>query len=118
MNRDVESKHNLYTQSSPNPHSDVEYARDHALLIAKAMVDFYHKGTTNTWSFGQQHILQKGLKMFKEKGHAAAMKELDQLHKRMCFTPVDINDLTTSEKKKAMEAMMLLTEKKDKTVKG
>ena len=56
--------------------------------------------------------------MFKEKGHAAAMKELDQLHKRMCFTPVDINDLTTSEKKKAMEAMMLLTEKKDKTVKG
>ena len=56
--------------------------------------------------------------MFKEKGHAAAMKELDQLHKRMYFTPVDINDLTTSEKKKAMEAMMLLTEKKDKTVKG
>ena len=118
MNQDVESKHNLYTQSSPNPHADVEYARDCALLIAKAMVDFYHKGTTNTWSFGQQHILQKGLKMLKEKGHAAAMKELDQLHKRMCFTPVDINDLTTSEKKKAMEAMMLLTEKKDKTVKG
>ena len=46
------------------------------------------------------------------------MKELDQLHKRMCFTPVDINDLTTSEKKKSMEAMMLLTEKKDKTVEG
>ena len=70
MNQDVESKHNLYTQSSPNPHADVEYARDHALLITKAMVDFYHKSTTNTWSFGQQHILQKGLKMFKEKGHA------------------------------------------------
>ena len=51
MNQDVESKHNLYTQSSPNPHADVEYARDRALLIAKAMVDFYHKGTTNTWSF-------------------------------------------------------------------
>ena len=31
---------------------------------------------------------------------------------------MDINDLTTSEKKKAMEAMTLLTEKKDKTVKG
>ena len=59
MNQDVESKHNLYTQSSPNPHADVEYARGSALLIAKAMVDFYHKGTTNTWSFGQQHILQK-----------------------------------------------------------
>ena len=56
--------------------------------------------------------------MFKEKGHAAAMKELNQLHKRMCFTPVDINDLTASEKKKAIEAMMLLSEKKDKTVKN
>ena len=67
MNQDMESKHNLYTQSSPNPHTDVEHGRDRALLIAKAMVDFYHKGTTNTWSFGQQHILQKGLKMFKEK---------------------------------------------------
>ena len=118
MNQDVESKHNLYTQSSPNPHADVEYARDRALLIAKAIVDFYHKGTTNTWSFGQQQILQKGLEMFKEKGHAAAMKEFDRLHKRMCFTPLDINDLTTSEKKKAMESMMLLTEEKDKTVKG
>ena len=41
MNQDVESKQNLYTQSSPNPHADVEYARDCALLIAKAMVDFY-----------------------------------------------------------------------------
>ena len=40
------------------------------------MVDFYHKGTTNTWSFGQQHILQKGLKMFKEKGHAAAIERI------------------------------------------
>ena len=77
----------------------MEYASDHALLIAKEMVDFYHKDTTNTWSFGQQHILQKGLKMFEEKGHATAMKELDQLHKSMCFTPVDISDLTTSEKK-------------------
>ena len=67
MNQDVESKHDLYTQSSPNPHADVEYARDHALLIAKAMVDLYHKDTTNTWSFGQQHILQKGLKMLKKR---------------------------------------------------
>ena len=36
MNQDAESKHNLYTQSSPNPHADVEYASDRALLIAKS----------------------------------------------------------------------------------
>ena len=57
------------------------YARHHVFLIAKAMVDFHHKGTTNKWSFVGQHILQKRLKSFKEKGHDAAMKELDQLHK-------------------------------------
>ena len=36
----------------------------------------------------------------------------------MCFTPVNVNDLTTSEKKKAMEASRLMTEKNDKTIKG
>ena len=82
------------------------------------MADFNYKGTTNKWSFGQQHILQKGLKIHKDKGHDAVIKELDQLHRRMCFTPVEVNDLTRNEKKKAMEALMLMTEKKDRTVKG
>ena len=81
------------------------------------MVDFNYKGTTNKRSFGQQHILQKGLKIFKDKGHDAVIKELDQLHRRMCSMPGDVNDLTGSEKKKAMEALMLMTKKKDKTVK-
>ena len=36
----------------------------------------------------------------------------------MCFTPVDVNDLTRNEMKKAMEVLMLMTEKLDKTVKG
>ena len=102
----------------PNPHADVEYSRDQALLIAKSMVDFNYKSTINKWSFGQQHILQKGLKIFKDKGCEAVIKELDHLHKRMCFRPVDVIDLTRSEKKKAMEALMLMSEKMDKTVKG
>ena len=81
------------------------------------MVDFNYKGTTNKWSFGQQHILQKGLKLFKNKGCDAAIEELDQLHRRMRFTPVDVNDLTRNEKKKAMEALMLMTEKKIRQLK-
>ena len=104
LDKELEYKHNLFTQVSPNPHADVEYSRDQALLIAKTMVDFNYKGTTNKWSFGQQHMLQKGLKLFKDKGCDAMIEELDQLHRRMCFTPVDVNDLTRNEKKKAMEA--------------
>ena len=46
------------------------------------------------------------------------MKELDQLHKRMHFTQWILMILPQVKRKKAMEAMMLLTEKKDKTVKG
>ena len=60
LDKELEFKHNLFTQVSPNPHVDEEYSRDQALSIAKTMVDFNYKGTTNKWSFGQLHILQKG----------------------------------------------------------
>jgi hypothetical protein len=47
------------------------------------------------------------------------MKELDQLVKRSSWTPISIKDLKESEKKKAVDAMMLLAEKNDGvTVKG
>ena len=41
------------------------------------------------------------------------MKELDQLVKRSSWTPISIKDLKESEKKKAVDAMMLLAEKND-----
>ena len=56
FDKELEYKHNLFTQVSPNPPADVEYSRDQALLIDKTMVDFNYKGTSNKWSFGQQHI--------------------------------------------------------------
>jgi hypothetical protein len=62
--------------------------------------------------------LQKGLKKFGERGQQGAVKEADQLHRRKCFTPLDAATLTLEKKRKAAEAMMLLTEKRDKTVKG
>ena len=56
--------------------------------------------------------------MFGEKGKKATTKELDQLHQRNCFMPIDVSKLTASEKKKAQEALMFLTEKRDGTIKG
>ena len=35
-----------------------------------------------------------------------------------CFTPISISDLTSDEKKKAVQALMFLSEKRDGTVKG
>jgi hypothetical protein len=43
---------------------------------------------------------------------------MDQLHKRNCFTPIDVAELTAEEKRKTVDALMFISEKRDKTVKG
>ena len=61
----------------------------------------------------------KGLKVFGNKeGKGAAMRELDQLHKQNCFVLMMVSELSAAKKKKAMEAVMFLSEKRDGTKKG
>jgi hypothetical protein len=69
-------------------------------------------------SFAQQYMLQKGLKVFGNKRHEASMKEIDQLHKRTCFAPLKGKEMKPSKRKKAQIALMFLTEKRDRSVKG
>jgi hypothetical protein len=69
-------------------------------------------------SFAQKYILQKGLKVFGKKGHKASMKEIDQLHRRRCFAPLRVKEMKPSKRKKAQMALMFLTEKRDRSVKG
>lgn len=76
------------------------------------------KVTTMGASFMQQYIRQKEMKVFKEKRSTACLKEMDQLHCQNCFTPILIATMTPNERKKAVEALMFLTEKRDKTVKA
>ena len=82
------------------------------------MDDINNRVTTRGASFAQQFLLHKGLKVFGEHGHEAATKEMDQLHRRNCFTPISVKDMTSTERRKAMGALMFLTEKRDKSVKG
>ena len=114
----LEMCHNLVAQESRNTDQDVEYNPQLAMVIARVMCDINAKTTAQGASFAQQYIFQKGLKKFGQRGKAAAGKELDQLHRRTCFTPIDISTLTPEEKRKAMEALMFLTEKRDKSIKG
>ena len=113
-----DDRHNLLTETSPNPNEDVEYTAERAPVIARVMVELNQRVGAKGILLGQQHILQKGLKLFQQDGYKAAVDELDQLHRRVCFTPMSVSELTPSEKKKAMEALMLLSEKKDKSIKG
>ena len=52
----------------------------------------------------QQYTLQKGLKIFKKKGRNAAVKEVDQLHRRTAFTPISVAELTPEEKRKSTKS--------------
>jgi len=116
--RFLDDQHNLITQVSPNPENDVMYSEKRAFLIAKFMLQINEKITTTGICFGQQFMLHRGLKRFGSRGNDAPSIELKQFHDRQCFTPINIDEITPSERRKAMDALMLLTEKKDGTIKG
>ena len=82
------------------------------------MDDMNNRVTTCGASFVQEFLLHKGLKVFGEHGHEAATKEMDQLHQCNCFTLISVKDMMPTERRKAMGALMFLTEKRDKSVKG
>jgi hypothetical protein len=88
------------------------------MLIARFIQDITMNVNQHRASFMQQYILQKGMKVFGQKGHEASKKEIDQLHKRTCFAPLKVKQMKPSERKKAQMALMFLTEKRDKSVKG
>ena len=114
----LERKHNLLTQVSPSPENDFEYTPHEAVLLARYM---QHLNTINLetgWSFGQQYMFERGIKIFGDRGWKGGMKELTQLNDREVFAPRLENELTTEEKMKAQEALLLLTEKRDSTIKG
>ena len=113
----LEMCHNFITQLSPNPKEDVEYTPKLAMVISHVMRNINKKKMAEGESFGQQYILQKGLKKFGDRGSKAATKDMDQLQQINCFTPIDVAELTPQEKRKAMEYLMFLNKKRDKPIK-
>ena len=97
---------------------EVFYSLPTAKVIARYILEIREGVTNHGASFAQNHIMQKGMKLFGKSGSDAATKELDQLIGRKCFTPVDVSKMTAEEKHKALEALMFLTEKRHGTIKG
>jgi hypothetical protein len=69
-------------------------------------------------AFVQTFSLKKGLQKFGHKGHEAANDEMKQLIERGVFKPVDISTLSQQEKKRAMDSLIFLTEKRDGRIKA
>ena len=114
----VERRHNLAFQQL-NPDRKDYYAHDHARLIARVMQQIKDRvSQPDGMIFIQQYYITKGLKVFGQQGKDAAMKELGQLVNRNCWKGIHVSELSESEKKKAVEAMMLLALKHTGEVKG
>ena len=69
-------------------------------------------------SFAQQYVLEKGLKIFKERGEKSIYKEIKQFNDRICYLLLKVDKITTEEKVKVQDAIVLLTEKRDRTIKA
>ena len=110
----------LFTQAH---HAYEEYSIESARIIAMTMCcmnDIALQPSTNkrAWQFVQSYGLMKGLKKFGKMGRNAAFKEMKQLHNRVVFKPIRVPELTEQERRRAMESLIFLVEKKDGTVKG
>jgi hypothetical protein len=114
----LEQCHNIVKEEHPNTQHDRVYTPQKAMVIARVMSDINSQTTIQGASFAQQYIVQRGLKKFGQRGADAATKEMDQLHRRNCFTPIDVASMTMDERRKTVDALMFLGEKRDKSVKG
>ena len=86
----LEYVHNIISQSRSNKE---EYATEYALVIARTIDQYNTKGN----SLAQTFSLKQGMKKYGQKGYQAAHKEMNQLHKRECFRPIDILTMTTED---------------------
>jgi hypothetical protein len=92
----------LITQLSPE--ETLEYTEEEAPVLAAI--------------FAQVYNYSQGLKVFKDRAQQAAFEEMKQLHDRVCFRPINVNTLTSEERRSAMHALMLINEKRDGRMKG
>ena len=77
---------------------------DDAVLYAQIISNINAKMAKEGTCFGQQYLLEKGLKVFGQEGRDACVKEVDQLNNRNAFEPILIGDMSKSKRKKAQRA--------------
>ena len=107
--RAKEKEHNLIQVKGEEKDKTLDYAEHEAGVVGGFLLKH---------CFGQMHIMQKGIKVFGERGVSAAKEELKQLHDRTCWRAIAVRELARQERERAMECLMFLTEKKTNDIKG
>ena len=99
-----------------------QYSINSAKVIATTMCYInellLYPDSKKALQFAQTYSLAKGMKKFGQKGRDAAYNELKQLHDRVVFRPISVKELTALEKRRALESLIFLVEKRDKSIKG
>ena len=65
-----------------------------------------------------KYLIRKGLKKSKKVGEEEVEKDLNQLHTKNYFSPINVANMIKKEKGYALELLMILKEKCDRNVKG
>jgi wyosine [tRNA(Phe)-imidazoG37] synthetase (radical SAM superfamily) len=97
----------LQTQAIDPQEYNIDTAKVIAQMINKMNIQFV-----------QTYSLAKGIKAFGAEEHQAAHEEMKQLHNHVVFIPLLVEELTQIEKRRAMESLIFLTEKKDGRIKA
>ena len=106
-----------------------EYTTMEAKVLAMIMCQFNERMEAHSIlddskeaRFAKQFVvtysLKKGLQKFGQKGRLSVLKEMKQLLDRKCFHPIDVKSMSPQERKRALESLIFLTEKRDGTIKS
>ena len=113
---------NIQTKTSQDEDKVLIYNHDKARVLATVMTTFNECMECVVEEQEQQHVvtysLKAGINKFHEQAKASAHKEMKQLHDGSCFRPVHKCSLNKSERHRAMESLLFLTEKRDKMIKS
>ena len=69
-------------------------------------------------SFIETFSLKRGIAKFGEPGREAAKAEMRQLHKRTAFTPLHPEEMSAAERRKTLESLIFLVQKRDGRIKA
>ena len=106
-----EIQYNFFTQGLEDDKHH-EYGKATAGVIASCIQEIKDGVGRDGMNFVQQFSMRKGTKEFGERVAMKSMtKEVEQLHKRNSFKPVNVSELTDAEKRKAQDAIMMLVQK-------
>ena len=113
---------NVQTKTSQDENKGLIYNHDEARVLATVITKFNEHMECAVEEQGKQYIvayrLKAGINKFGEQAKALAHKEMKQLHDSSCFGPVHKCSHNKFKRHRAMESLLVLTEKRDKMIKS